>query len=54
MTVNPRLAELIESGELDLEDERQREMWLRTWASWEFSAYKPDVPQGPAGQVSGA
>ena len=48
MSVNPRLAALIESGELDLDDPRQYEMWMKTWARGEFSPVRPEVPAGPA------
>ena len=29
--VNPRLAELLESGQFDWDDERHRAAWLKAW-----------------------
>jgi hypothetical protein len=43
--VNPRLAELLESGELDFEDPRHREAYLKAWAAGAFSPVKAPAPR---------
>ena len=43
--VNPRLAELLESGELDFENPRHREVFLKAWASGAFSPVKAGPPR---------
>lgn len=45
--MNPKLAALIDAGELDLDDEKQREMYLKAWTAGNFSPVPPEVPCGP-------
>jgi hypothetical protein len=53
MTVSGKLAELLESGELDWDDERQREAYLRAWAAGVFSPNRPEAPWMPVRRTNG-
>ena len=43
--VNPRLAELLESGEIDFENPRHREAYLKAWAAGAFSPARAGIPR---------
>lgn len=45
--VNEKLADLLERDELDMDNERHREMYLSTWAAGAFSPQQPETPRGP-------
>ena len=45
--MNPRLAALLESGELDWDNLKHREAYLRAFTAGAFSAHPPPVPRGP-------
>jgi hypothetical protein len=47
MTLNLRLAALLESGEFDWDNPYHREAYLKAFAAGQFSAGKPDVPHTP-------
>ncbi len=49
MTVNPKLLDLLERDELDWDDERHREAYLKAWVKdpGALPRYR-DAPQGPA------
>lgn len=43
--MSPKLAALLESGQLDWDNPRHREVYLRAWAQGAFSPHPPQVPQ---------
>ena len=45
--MNPRLRDLLERGELDWDDPRHREMYLRAWLSGSVKPY-PITSEGGA------
>jgi hypothetical protein len=42
--VNPKLAELLESGEFDWDNDQHREAYLRAFTVGAFSEHPPSVP----------
>ena len=53
MSVSERLRALLESGELDWDNPRQREAYLKAWAAGAFSPSKPEVPRMPVRRGNG-
>ena len=49
MAVSQRLLELLESGELDWDNPKHREAYLRAWVNGELPPPKPAEPGPPAG-----
>jgi len=50
--VNPRLRRLLDTGELDWDDFRHREMYLREWVNKGSEAFRDDG-EYPVGQFPG-
>jgi hypothetical protein len=49
VTVSPRLLDLLERDELDWDNLKHREAYLRAWVSGELPPPKPAEPGPPAG-----
>ena len=52
MTVNPRLLDLLERGELDWDNPRHREAYLRAWVNGDLPARDEELE--PAATEGGA
>ena len=47
MTVNPKLQHLLDTDELDWDDPRHREIYLREWVNKDGKAFSDDEDDDP-------